>query len=162
MINLDVDTAKITRLQTKFQKYGPYALKEGLKASADYLNTPSFKESMYPLSQSGSPFVWSSERQRRFVMANIKLPSVRTFELANAGEFTINETSYWVGYVNRLPWAKWVQSTMMIVGHRLRGWKPVNEHVVKASSKIVPLFKKRVIEAWTEMDNFIMGGGGGI
>ncbi len=88
-----VDTAKINKLKDKFQKYPPYAIKQGLKASSDYMNTLPFKSAMYPPSQSGQPFVWSTDKQRRFVLANIRLPSVRTFALADAGEFDAKKTA---------------------------------------------------------------------
>lgn len=158
-----VDTAKINRLKDKFQKYPPYAIKQGLKASADYMNTPSFKASMYPPSQSGSTFVWSNDRQRRYVFANVKLPSIRTMELANAGQFTIDERYFTVGYQNLLSWAKFViHPSFQIIGHRLRGWEPVNGFVIRSSGKIVPIFKTAVINAWKDMDSFIFGGGAGL
>lgn len=163
MIRMDVDTAKITGLQNKFAKYGPYALKRGLESMTEYLNDNSFKHSMYPPSKSGEPFVWSSEKQRRYVFANVDLPSVRTYELAEAGEFKINDRSYWIEYNNPVPYAKWVlHPTTMIIGHRLRGWKSVNEQVVKISSKLVPMFKTAALKAWREMDAFIYGGGAGL
>jgi hypothetical protein len=163
MINLDVDTAKITKLKTKFAKYGPYAIKMGLKSANDFLNTPTFKRSMYPPSQSGQPFVWSSDKQRRFVFANIRLPSVRSFALADAGMFTINESSFWIAYTNSAPYSQFViHPSYQIIGHRTRGWKPVNQFVVKEAPKIVRDFKASAIKAWDEMDAFMYGGGAGL
>jgi len=163
MISMAVDTAKITKLQTKFAKYGPYAIKAGLKAGNDYLNSSDIKYLMYPPSQSGSPFVWSSEKQRRFVFATISLPSVRTMNLANSGSFKVNETSFWIEYVNSASYAKYVQHpSYQIIGHRMRGWKPVNTFVVSRSSDIVRLFKPAALAAWTEMESFMFGGGAGL
>lgn len=163
MFELAVDTAKITRLKTKFEKYGPYALKQGLKASAAYLNEPSTKAEMYPANRNGSPFVWSSERQRRFVMATVDLPYSRTGGLAAAGEFRVNETSFWVEYRNSVSWWKYVlHPSYQIIGHRTRGWVPVNRFVVNKSGRIVPIFKKSALDAWKEMDTFMYGGGAGL
>lgn len=160
---MDIDTAKITKLKDKFNKYGPYAIKAGLNSATAYLNTPSFKMSMYPPSQSGQPFVWSSEKQRRFVMANIRLPSVRTFNLANSGQFKVDDNSFWIEYRNPLDYAKWViHPTTMIIGHIRRGWKPVNEYVKRESTRIVRDFKTAAVKAWDEMDAFIYGGGAGL
>jgi hypothetical protein len=161
MLSIAVDTAKITRLQTKFAKYGPYALKKGLQAGADYLN--SHKAEMYPYSRNGSPFVWSSDKQRRFVFANVDLPYNRTMGLASAGRFSINESSFWVEYTNSLPWWKYVlHSSYQIIGHKTRGWPVINDWVVKQSGKVVPDFKKAVLDAWTELDSLMFGGGAGL
>ena len=160
---MDIDTAKITKLKAKFESYGPYAIKAGLQSATVYLNTASFKQSMYPASRSGQPFVWSSEKQRRFVMANIRLPSIRTFHLANSGQFKVDETSFWVEYRNTADYSKWViHPSTMIIGHSLRGWKPVNEYVVKQSAKIVRDFKSAAIKAWDEMETFMYSGGAGL
>lgn len=163
MINMAVDTKKITQLQTKFAKYPDFAKKAGLKEVNEFLNTPSFKMSMYPPSQSGAPFHWSSERQRRFVFANIQLPSVRTYNLANSGFFTVNESSYWVEYQNSAPYAKWVQSpTYQIIGHRERDWWTITRVVIRRSSEFVRLFKPAAVAAWDEMESFLFGGGAGL
>src|SRR5690242_4009146 len=163
LINMVVDTAKITKLQQKFAKYPPYAIKAGLKAMSDQMNTPSFKAAMYPPSQSGQPFVWSSERQRRYVMANIKLPSVRTYQLANSGTFSINEQYFTIEYQNLLEWAKYViHPSYQIIGHRLRGWQPVNRYIATQSGSLVPLFKPAAVKAWDDMESFMFGGGAGL
>lgn len=163
MINLSYDNNQITKLQTKFAKYGPYAITSGLRVSNTMLNEPSFLMSMYPPSRSGQPFIWSSDRQRRFVFANIQLPSVRTYALALAGRFEVNEKSFWIEYQNFMEYAKWVlHPTTMIIGHRTRGWKPVTDFVKKRSGEIVSTFKQAAINAWTEMDNFMFGGGAGL
>ena len=163
MISMAVDTAKITKLKAKFEKYGPYAIKSGLGAITTHLNEPLFKQSMYAPSKSGQPFVWSSDKQRRFVFANVQLPSVRTFALADAGKFSVNEQSFWIEYYNPIPYGKYVfHPSYQIIGHRLRGWIPVNQQVVKISSKLVKDFKPAAIKAWEEMDAFITGGGAGI
>lgn len=163
MINMAIDVAKMTKLQTKFDKYGPYAIKQGLKADNEFLNTPSFLMSMYPPSQSGQPFIWSSDKQRRFVHANIKLPSTRTFGMALSGRFEVNESSFWIEYQNFAPYAKWVINSMFqIIGHKMRGWKPVQTFVKAQSANIVSTFKTAALAAWEEMDAFISGGGAGL
>jgi hypothetical protein len=163
LITLTTDTAKITALKTKFEKYGPYAIRQGLKASSDYLNSPAVKAEMYPANRNGSPFVWSSERQRRFVMATVDLPYSRTGGLAAAGQFKVNENSFWVEYTNSIPWWKYVlHPSWQIIGHRTRGWVPVNRFVVNQSGKIVPIFKRSALDAWKEMDTFMYSGGAGL
>jgi len=161
MIAVDVDTAKITKLRDKFKKYGPYALKRGLETGASYLN--SHKTEMYPANVNGSPFVWSSDGQRRFVFANVDLPYSRTMGLAMSGNFTINESSFWVEYANTLPWWKFVlHPSYQIIGHRTRGWPVINRWVVNQSGKIVPDFKRAVLAAWDEQELFMYSGGAGL
>lgn len=163
MIDMIVDTNKISNLKEKFQKYPPYAINRGLQAMTTQMNTPTFKFGMYPPSQSGNTFVWSSEKQRRFVFANIDLPSTRTMELANAGEFTIDERYFTIGYQNLLEWAKYViHPSYQIIGHRLRGWQPVNRYIASQSGRLVPLFKPAALAAWDEMESIMFGGGAGL
>lgn len=163
LVDMVVDTAKINKLKDKFSKYPPYAIKRGLEAMTTQMNTMPFKSVMYPPSQSGSKFVWSSDKQRRFVFANIDLPSIRTYELASSGEFRINEQYFTVEYQNLLQWAKFViHPSYQIIGHRLRGWKPVNQFIVSQSGRLVPLFKPAALAAWDEMENLMFGGGAGI
>lgn len=166
MINMAVDTAKITKLQAKFAKYGPYAIKQGLKAQSAFLNDPNFKSTMYP-PESNAPFVWSSIAQQRKVMALLREqggpPYRRTMNLANSGQFNVNEESFWIEYTNTADYAKFVvSSSSQIIGMRKRGWKPVNQFIVAISGKLVPIFKQAALAAWAEMDAFISGGGAGL
>ena len=154
-INTSEVTAQVAKIKDKFEKYPPYAMGKGLDESANYLNNNFVKQSLYPPSQSGQPFVWSSEKQRRFVMANIRLPSIRTFHLANSGTFKVNRalSSLYVYYENTANYAKWViGSFTRIIGHVTRGWQPVNTVIVnKYRGEIVSRFKDAAIKAWDEM-----------
>ena len=163
MFSLITDTSRITKLQDKFKKYPPIAIKAGLGAMSEEMNSSSFLMGMYPVSKSGQKFIWSSEKQRKFVMANIGLPSSRTFDLAMNGTFTIDEKNFWIEYSNLLPWWIYVlHPSYMIIGHKMRGWKPVNEIVKKQSASLVKLFKPAAVKAWDEMESFMYGGGGGL
>jgi len=154
MIDLQVDLNQIAKIKTKMEKYPPYVMGKGLDAASSYLNTPTVKASLYPPSQSGSPFVWSSERQRRFVFANIKLPSQRTMNLANSGEFKVEKkfSSLYIYYQNTASYAKWVIGNFTtIIGHRMRGWLGVNTTVVNRRSDVVNAFDKGINGAWKNM-----------
>ena len=84
-------------------------------------------------------------------------------QLANAGGFTVNESSFWVEYENILPYSKYViHPSYMIIGHKSRGWKPVNEWVKRQSTRIVPIFKQAAIAAWNEQELFMYSGGSGL
>ena len=161
LLSVQVESAKITRLKDKFARFGPYATKEGLKGASSYLN--SIKGEMYPASRNGSPFVWSSERQRRYVFANIDLPYNRTMQLANSGRFEVDENYYMVGYTNSMPaWIFILHPQYQIIGHRTRGWPTINRWTVRQSSRVVSHFKTSVLSAWERMDSEIFGGAPGL
>lgn len=164
-INIAVDTAKMNRLKDKFAKYPPYAINAGLNAINNYFNETPFKQSMYPPSQSGQPFMWSSEKQRKFVFANIDLPSIRTFNLAIQGKFTVNTRHFMIEYTNASGYAKYViHPSYQIIGHRMRGWTPINTFIVTRVNRapIVRMFKDAAVNSWYEMDQFMFTGGAGL
>ena len=154
MIDLKTDVNQIAKIKTKIGKYPPYVINKGLEASANYLNSSSVKSSLYPPSQSGSPFIWSSARQRRKVFA-MGLPSTRSMNLANSGEFKVEKkfSSLYIYYVNTAAYAKWVIGNFsQIVGHVARGWKPVNTIVVdKERNRVISEFEKGTNGAWNEL-----------
>lgn len=162
-------TAQVAKLKDKFDRYPVFAIGAGLDASAEYLNTPEVKNSFYPPSQAGSPFQWSSERQRRAFFATNGfgrgIPTVRTMELANSGTFKVNKaySSLYVYYENTASYAKWVIGQFtQIVGHIARGWKPVNTVIVdRERATVLTKFKAAALAAW-ENDQFVSGGGSGL
>lgn len=156
MLDLQVNEQQIAKLKDKFQKYPPYAIGKAGDATAAYLNSTSVKQSIYPQSQSGQPFIWSSERQRRFVHANIKLPSTRTMNLANSGSFQVEKkySSLYITYTNTASYAKWVIGNFTrIIGHITRGWKPVNTIIVdRERNKVLDIFRENVSsKTWNEL-----------
>jgi hypothetical protein len=155
MISLETDLEQIAKIKTKFDKYPPALLGKGLDNVSAYLNSPLVKMSIYPPSQSGQKFIWSSERQRRYVMANIKLPSVRTFQLADAGSFEVEKkfSSFYIYYKNSMSYAKWViGSFTRIIGHIARGWKPVNSVIVdKYRNDVISKFDEGTKGTWNSL-----------
>jgi hypothetical protein len=160
---ISFNTAEIqqqtAKIKDKFDKYPTFAMGKGLDASSNYLNNNFVKQSLYPPSQSGSPFVWSSERQRRAFFATNGfgrgIPTVRTMELANSGSFKVNKSgsSLYIYYENTASYAKWVIGQFtQIIGHITRGWKPINTMVIdKYRNEVVSRFKDAAIKAWDEM-----------
>lgn len=166
LLDVSVNTKSMTKLQSKLDKYPPYAIKEGLKAAEDYMNTDSFKMGMYPESKMGSPFDWSSRKQQQAFFASDGfgggIPHQRTYELAQSGSFSINEGYLSIEYQNE-PYTKFVIHPVdMILGHRRRGWKPINQFIVSKSREVVRVFENAVKGAWTKMESFMFGGGGGL
>jgi|SRR3990172_7695057 len=150
--------SQIAKIKTKMDKYPPYAIGKGLDATAEFLNTPVVKASIYPPSQSGQPFIWSSEKQRKAFFATNGfgrgIPTIRTLNLANSGTFKVEKrySSLYVYYENTASYAKWVIGQFtQIVGHIARGWKPVNTHIVNYRSDILDIFHSAVSKSWDEL-----------
>lgn len=166
-LNVAIDTKQMTRLQAKLSRYGEAAIQQGLKDTEAYLNEDEFKLQMYPTIPAGTPFQWSSEKQRRAYFATDGfgggIPYKRTHELMQSGTFHVNSGSLWIEYRNTAPYSRWVINPMFqIIGHIKRGWKPINVFVVAKSKQIASIFQKATKKAWTEMDKFIYGGGAGL
>lgn len=166
MIKLDYDVAKITKLENKFHKYGPYAIQQGLNAMNEYLNSPDIRAGMYP-PKSSEPFVWSSDKQRRAYFATNGfgggIPYSRTMQLYENASFKVNNETFWIEYINGVPYAKWVQHpTYQIIGHKTRGWLYITTYISKKSGEAVKLFKPAAIDAWEKMDTFMYSGGAGL
>lgn len=156
MLDLQYDVTQLAKLREKTSNYPPYALNKGLEVTANYLNTNRHLLSLYPPTSS-QPFIWSSERQRRKVMALLGgQPYSRTYNLMNSGIFNVNNRPgyLYVYYENFASYAKWViGQTTQIIGMIARGWKPVNK-VISTSDRrddIKELFRYAVINAWNEM-----------
>ncbi len=146
--------SQVSKIKTKMEKYPPYAIGNGLDNAANYLNSQEVRNSMYPPSQSGQKFIWSSEKQRRYVFANVKLPSTRTMNLANSGTFKVEKkySSLYIYYENTAAYAKWVIGNFtQIIGHIARGWKPVNTTVTNRRSEVVQQFSDGTNGSWDKL-----------
>lgn len=165
MFDVVVDTKKITSLQNKLSKYGPYAIQQGLEAANEFMNTADFKMGMYPPDQSGAPFSWSSDIQRQAFFASNGfgggVPHNRTYDLAMEGEFVVSPANLYIEYMNE-PYSNFVIGSSMIVGHRKRGWRQINQYIVSRSREIANIFRKAALDAWEKAEEFIYGGGAGL
>jgi len=157
-LDIHVDNQQLAKIKIKLEKYPPFVIEEGLNSVNTFLNSDPFKQSMYPESQAGEPFLWSSEKQRRAFFATDGfgrgIPTVRTNELANSGEFKVEKkfSSLYISYQNAAPYFKWVQGQFsQIIGHIARGWKPVNTFVVDNGVIIKERFQNGIKGAWDRM-----------
>ena len=101
-------------------------------------------ERTYPKSRKGQPFAWSSEKQRKFVMAKLRrennLPYSRTQQLRR-GWKTVGKGSDQI-VVNEVPYAKWVkQKATMIKGHVQRGWTALEDDIRQRARTILKRFE---------------------
>lgn len=151
-------TLQTAKIKAKFDKYPEYVLGLGGDAVRDYLNTDQFKGSMYPEIPSGTPFVWSSDRQRRAYFATNGfgggIPTRRTGNLMARGVFSVEKkrANIWVHYMNFAPYSQWVIGEgTQIIGHKTRGWLAANKYVVKYRAQVVHEFDRATNGAWDAM-----------
>jgi hypothetical protein len=160
-----VDNKRLANLSKKLNGFGQYAVKEGLKSSSIYMNTGNFLESMYPPSKSGSPFTWSSDKQRKAFFASNGfgrgIPTVRKYTLVSEGKFTVNK-NLMIEFDFPSPYKYVISPSSQIIGHNKRGWKVLPAFIRSKSAGIVKAFKNGANQAWKEMDKFITGGGAGL
>lgn len=155
ILDVEVDTKKMNNLQNKLSKYPPFAIQEGLRAAEEYLNNDQFKLSMYP-EESDEPFLWSSDKQRKAYFASDGfgkgIPYQRTYELMRSGTFAVNAGYLTVEYTNTAPYSNYViNPSMQIIGHKRRGWQPINQFVVAQSKNIARVFQTAARAAWEKL-----------
>jgi hypothetical protein len=92
-------------------------------------------------------FQWTSDKQRRYVMAKIKENGYvgRTQELRNA--WKVSGRGYEQIVINEMPYAQFVQDTNQIIGHKVNGWQTVNQVLRDKSSEILRKFEAGVKNA---------------
>lgn len=99
--------------------------------------------------RSSDPFVWSSEKQRKFVMARLreqgKTYYTRTQGLSRA--WKTEGKGYKQIITNDTEYAKFVQDRYQIVGHQVRGWMTVNTMLKDKGKTILQKFDAGVKRA---------------
>jgi hypothetical protein len=165
--SVSVDTAAIKKLNDKMRKFPPAAIQAGMEAVTAFLEGE--KPKLYP-PQKGGPFQWSSDKQRRYVMMLLRArggpPYKRTGKLGESVHFEYGKVSGQVPYIGAVmdgdvaPYARFViRSQDQIIGHRKRGWKPINQFISDRHSKIVSVFGRAAKGAWDKLES-IFGGFG--
>lgn len=101
---------------------------------------------VYP-PKSRAPFVWSSDKQRRFVMAKIRSGewTGRTQALANSWK-TVGK-GYHQTVESDSAYASYVQDRYQIVGHKSNGWQTINQLLNTNGKKILAKFDAGVKRA---------------
>lgn len=167
--SVQIDTAAFKRLQDKLHKYPQAAINAGMAAVTDFLESE--KPKLYP-PQKGGAFEWTSDKQRRYVMMLLRQqggpPYQRTGALGESVKFTYGKKgdfSYLGAAMdsNIAPYARYViRSQDQIIGHRKRGWKPINQFITDRRAKVVSIFKKAAQAAWTKIESWMYGGASGL
>lgn len=129
---IGIDIQGITTIQERLKRIPKEARDAGVESADEYIINI-MKE--YPPKPS-QPFVWSSDKQRRYVMAKLREGGFigRTQRLRNAWK-TVGK-GYNQIVANETPYADYVQGDSQIIGHRTNNWKTI-QTILKAKGKTI-------------------------
>ena len=99
--------------------------------------------------RSSAPFQWTSDKQRRFVMAKLREQGqawyTRTQTLSRGWKLEGKGQSQIIR--NDVPYTEFVQDRNQIQGHRVRGWMTVNTMLKEKGKNILKKFDQGVKKA---------------
>lgn len=139
---IGIDIAGLSELREKMAKLYPEAADAGVELANEYmLNVERLNA---PLPYPGQPFTWSSEKQRRYVMAKLREqggpPYSRTQELSRGWELIGSGVNQIL--VNQVPYAKYVKEEgSQIIGMKNRGWKVIQQDTREKAPQIQRKFE---------------------
>jgi hypothetical protein len=141
LIGIDITGAK--ELVEKLEKLPANLGDAGVENSNRYMLNV---EQQYAPSHRGEPFKWTSDKQRRFVFATVKLPYTRTQTLRRGWKLLGKGRNQIL--VNEVPYARFLKSIQdQQVGHFLREWTVVEEDVKDHGPRILQKFDEGVRKA---------------
>lgn len=116
---IGIDISGVTTISERLKKLPKEARDLGTESANEYIVNAMKVEPPKP----NRPFVWSSDEQRRYVMAKISKGewTGRTQQLRNAWK-TVGK-GYNQIVANETPYAQFVQDTNQIIGHKTNGWQ---------------------------------------
>ena len=140
-IGVDV-SGELMVIMERLKKLPREAQDEGVETSNEYI-VDMMKE--YPPKQKG--FLWSSDKQRKFVMAKMREEGFpgRSQELRRGWKPIGSGFKQIV--VNEVPYAQYVQGDSQIVGHNLHGWHTIEGRIKAKGGKILKKFEEGVKRA---------------
>lgn len=140
---IGIDISGVTTISERLKKLPKEARDAGVEAANEYIINM-MRE--YPPKPT-RPFVWSSDKQRRYVMAKIKEGGYigRTQQLRNAWKTVGNGYNQMV--VNETPYADYVQGESQIIGHTTNGWQTISNKLKQRGKEILKKFEGGVKSA---------------
>jgi hypothetical protein len=137
-----IDISGIPAIQERLKKLPKDAMDAGVETANEYLVNVM---KQYPPKPT-SPFVWSSDKQRRYVMAKIREEGYtgRTQNLRNNWK-TVGE-GYKQMVANESPYAQFVQGDNQIIGHASNKWSTI-ESIIKTNKEWLKKFEAGVKKA---------------
>ena len=140
---IGIDIQGIATIQSRLNRLPDMAKDMGVESANEYIVNALKVEPPRP----SAPFVWSSEKQRRYVMMKISKGEYtgRTHQLKN-GWTTVGE-GYKQMVVNEVPHAQFVQGDNQIVGHLLNDWNTTMMILKRNGAEILRRFDAGVKRA---------------
>jgi len=140
---IGIDIQGITTFNERLKKLPPLAKDMGVEFANEYIVDIMKSEPPKPT----KPFVWSSEKQRRYIMAKISKGGYtgRTQELRNAWK-TVGK-GYNQIVANETPYAEFVQGDNQIIGHKTNNWKTTADNLKEKGKTILQKFDAGVKSA---------------
>jgi len=140
---IGVDITSITTLNARLKKLPREAQDQGVETANAYIVN---LMRTYP-AKSSAPFVWSSDRQRKAVMAKYRSGEAggRTQALRTGWKVVGSGMKQIVA--NEVPYAIYVQGEGQIVGHTSNGWQTTAQIIKSKSKGILQKFEEGVRKA---------------
>jgi len=138
-----IDIQGITTLNERLKRLPKEAKDAGVEAANEYIVDIMKIEPPKPT----RPFVWSSDKQRKYVMAKIREGGYtgRTQQLRNAWK-TVG-SGYNQIVANETPYAEFVQGDNQIIGHKTNDWKTTTDNLKAKGKEILKKFEGGVKRA---------------
>ena len=152
-------------MQKNLRDLPDHIKKAGLEAVAAELERD--KQSLVP-GAVRYPIQWTSDRQRRYVMAMLReqdnLSYKRTGETVNSIHFKYGQGggSDYVAAETESPYAPFVVGQYQQKFHRNTGWKTIPEWMTSQRRKVVGTFKTATDKLIREFNRWMYGGSPGI
>jgi len=140
---IGIDIQGIATIQNRLSKLPKEAKDMGVESANEYIVNLMKVEPPVPHGK----FVWSSDKQRRYVMAKISEGGYtgRTQRLRNAWQ-TVGE-GYKQMVVNETPYADYVQGDNQIIGHKTNNWQTISSNLKNKGKDILKRFDAGVKKA---------------
>lgn len=140
---IGIDISGVTTISERLKRLPKEARDAGVESANEYI--VNIMQTYPPKPR--APFVWSSDKQRKYVMAKIREGGYigRTQELRNAWK-TVG-TGYNQMVVNETPYAQYVQGDNQIIGHTTNGWQTIAMNLKSRGKDILKKFEAGVRSA---------------
>ena len=138
-----IDIQGITTFNERLKRLPKEAKDSGVESANEYIVDIMKVEPPKPT----RPFVWSNDKQRRYVMAKIREGGYtgRTQQLRNAWK-TVG-SGYNQIVANETPYAEFVQGDNQIIGHKSNNWKTISDNLRDKGKEILKKFEGGVKSA---------------
>ena len=140
---IGVDISGITTISERLKKLPKEARDAGVEAANEYIVDVMKVQPPKP----NKPFVWSSDKQRKYVMAKLRREGFpgRSQNLRNGWKPVGKGYNQIV--VNEIDYSQYVQGDNQIIGHKTNNWKTIADNLKEKGNNILKKFEGGVKKA---------------